>query len=82
VFFWTLGRPAVARAVPPAASFSDSSDSYGWCVWSPDGRSVLCASTAGRDQGNWVVASSTAGIILAVRGPGLPLAWLPGRSST
>jgi len=82
LFFWTLGRPPVARAVPPAATFSDSSDSYGWCVWSPDGRSVLCASTAGADQGNWVVASSTAGITLAVRGPGLPLAWLPGRSST
>ena len=82
LFFWTLGRPSVARAVPPAASFSDTSDSYGWCVWSPDGRSVLCASTAGANQGNWVAASSTTGLILAVRGPGLPLAWLPGRSST
>jgi hypothetical protein len=29
-----------------------------------------------------VVASSSAGMMLTVRGPGLPLAWLPGGGST
>jgi hypothetical protein len=82
LFLWTIGRPAAARAFPSAASAASAAGSYSWCVWSPDGRSVLCASTVPGNRGDWVVASSSAGMMLAVRGPGLPLAWLPGRGST
>jgi hypothetical protein len=81
LFLWTIGRPAAARAFPSAASAASAGGSYSWCVWSPDGRSVLCASMVPGNRGDWVVASSSAGMMLAVRGPGLPLAWLPGGGS-
>ena len=82
LFLWTIGRPAAARAFPSAASAASAAGSYSWCVWSPDGRSVLCASAVPGNRGDWVVASSSGGMMLAVRGPGLPLAWLPGGGST
>jgi hypothetical protein len=79
VVLWTIGQSATAITLPPTPS---ASGSYGWCVWSPDGGSVICASTDAAAQGDWVVASGSTGVKAAVRGPGLPVAWLPGGGST
>jgi hypothetical protein len=65
---WMIGRPAAASELPA------SGGSYGWCVWSPDGMSILCVAADGR---GWAIASAAGGRVVAVRGPGFPLAWLP-----
>ena len=65
---WMIGRPAAASGLPARGG------SYGWCVWSPDGMSILCVAADGR---GWVIASAAGGRVVAVRGPGFPLAWLP-----
>ena len=51
-----------------------------WCIWSPGGTAVICASTAVTDTQDWtaVTVAGQPGRPVAVYGPGLPVAWLPG----
>lgn len=46
------------------------------CLWSPDGKSLLC--TSGQDDGRrWLFANPSGGAMTTVAGPGFPVAWLP-----
>jgi hypothetical protein len=65
---WTPGKGTVTSRLPAA------SGPYSWCIWSPDARAVLCAAGGG---GQWAFARARDGSVAAVRGPGLPVAWLP-----
>jgi hypothetical protein len=65
---WTPGKGVVTSRLPAA------SGPYGWCIWSPNARSVLCAAGGGVQ---WVFARARDGSVVAVRGAGLPVAWLP-----
>jgi hypothetical protein len=68
---WRPGGRTVTQPIPPTGS------GYS-CIWSPDGMSILCASLAPTGGGQWEIASAAGrGKPVAVRGPGLPLAWLP-----
>jgi hypothetical protein len=47
-----------------------------FCLWSPDGKSLLC--TSGQDNGRpWLFASPSGGTMTTVTGAGFPVAWLP-----
>jgi WD40-like Beta Propeller Repeat len=82
LFIWTVGGHDATR------SFASDGDIYSLCVWSPDGRSILCTATAAPDAGGpagpagWAVLSTSTGVIATVRGAGQPIAWLPGRGGT
>jgi WD40 repeat protein len=65
---WTIGQPITT------SDFPASSVSYGGCVWSPEGTWLLCL-TAG--SGNWAIAKAAGGRMTTVRGPGVPITWLP-----
>jgi len=65
---WTPDKGIVTRRLPAA------SGPYNRCIWSPDARSVLCAASGG---GQWAITRAGGGSVVAVRGPGLPVAWLP-----
>ena len=68
VGIWSAGRHLVAAQLPPA------NGSYRSCVWSPDGRQILCAAAGG----DWAVASAGGGGPAGVaRGAGSPVTWLP-----
>jgi WD40-like Beta Propeller Repeat len=76
LFIWTVGGRAAIR------SFPSGGEVYGQCVWSPDGRSILCLASAGPGQPGspgWAVLSTSTGVIATERGNGRPIAWLPGR---
>jgi hypothetical protein len=48
---------------------------YRYCLWSPDGQSIICASGGVGQQ--WVIATMAAHVMTPVHGPGAPVAWLP-----
>jgi hypothetical protein len=78
LFMWTPGRPAVRITFP-------SGIRYDWCVWSPDGRSIVCAllgASSPSGTQDWVVADASARVFTTVHGHGRPVAWLPGRGGT
>jgi hypothetical protein len=66
---WPAGGQTVRISLPGKGS-------YGTCVWSPGGGSVLCPLTGGRAV-TWVVAPATGGRPAVARGAGVPVAWLP-----
>jgi hypothetical protein len=69
---WKIGGPIVTRPFPV------SDGSYSWCIWSPDGASILCAAPGGgTGSQNWAVTGAAGGAMAGVRGPGFPVAWLP-----
>jgi len=71
---WKAGGRAVTLTLP----LPPTGGSFSRYIWSPDGMSVLCAPSFEADSGDWEVASAAGGSRpLAVRGPGLPVAWLP-----
>jgi hypothetical protein len=75
VFIWTIGGQNVERPFPPTAS---GGGGFGECIWSPDGKSLLCDAGA-PGQLYWVVVRASGGAAAApVNAPGVPLAWLPG----
>lgn len=76
LFIWTVGQPGAPRAVPSGDS------TYVWCVWSPDGRSILCDATANAGPQGWAVGTTSGGALTMVGGLGQPVAWLPGRGGT
>ncbi len=76
LFIWTVGRPGAPRAIPSGDS------TYVRCVWSPDGRSILCAATAETGAQGWAVGTTSSGAMTMVGGSGQPVAWLPGRGGT
>jgi hypothetical protein len=79
---WTIGGKTVAGVLP--ASVLSPSDlpapgrSYGVCIWSPDGTSILCGAIAARA---WAIANAAVGRMAAVHGPGSPVAWLAAPGS-
>jgi hypothetical protein len=69
---WKIGGQIVTRPFPV------SDGSYSWCIWSPDGASILCAAPGGgTGSQNWAVTGAAGGAMAGVRGPGFPVAWLP-----
>lgn len=66
---WVPGGRPVSRNLPPAAG------AYSTCVWSPDGKTVLCSASSGA---RWAIAPAGGGQAVAVRGAGYPVTWLPG----
>jgi hypothetical protein len=69
---WTVGGATLTRSLPATGAGDD------WCVWSPDGASVLCGDSASSTPSqDWAIARATGGAMASVRGPGLPIAWLP-----
>jgi hypothetical protein len=67
---WTQGGQL--RKTPfPASTAAE----YKYCLWSPDGQSVLCASGDVGQQ--WVIATMAAHKMTPIHGPGAPVAWLP-----
>ena len=64
----TIGGRTVARPLPHVAG------TYSACIWSPDGKSVLCGGT---DGGPWAIARADSDHAVAVRGSGAPITWLP-----
>jgi len=64
----TIGGRTVARPLPHVAG------TYSACIWSPDGKSVLCGGT---DGGAWAIARADSDHAVAVRGSGAPITWLP-----
>ncbi len=73
LFIWTVGRPGAPRAIPSGDS------TYVWCVWSPDGRSILCDAGAETGPQGWAVGTTSGAAMTMVGGAGRPVAWLPGR---
>ncbi len=71
---WKVGGRVLVRLAP------DRGDSFLTCVWSPDGRDILCPAFFGTaDQSTlWVLGSSTRGPLVGVAAPGVPEAWVPG----
>ena len=68
---WAIGSKPVSVAFP------DVSGSYGRCMWSPDGSSILCADGFSRPAA-WAIASATGERMVQVSAPaGVPVAWLP-----
>lgn len=65
---WSAGVPAVTGKLPFVAGV------YSACVWSPGGTVVLCSDAEGS---RWAVTRARDGHTVAVRGTGLPVAWLP-----
>jgi WD40 repeat protein len=69
---WKIGGPIGTRPFP------GSDGTYSWCIWSPDGASILCAAPGvGTGSQNWAVTGAAGGAMAGVRGPGFPVAWLP-----
>jgi hypothetical protein len=64
---WSAGGHITTSPLPASAG------RYGTCVWSPDGRSVLCPAADGLE---WVVAPAAGGPPAVARGLGFPVAWL------
>lgn len=54
---------------------SSTAGTYRFCLWSPDGQSVLCAADHPGPQ--WLVATMPGHSMTALHGPGTPVAWLP-----
>jgi hypothetical protein len=65
---WTVGGLRT-QPLPAGARYS-------YCVWSPDGKSILCAGRQGQRQ-RWIIASTAGGAMAQEAGPGFPVAWLP-----
>jgi len=65
---WSHGQ---LRTVPLPASAKDN-----YCLWSPDGKTLLC--TGGQESAqHWLFANVSRGALSTGTGPGLPVAWLP-----
>jgi hypothetical protein len=65
---WSHGQ---LRTVPLPASAKDN-----YCLWSPDGKTLLC--TGGQEGAqHWLFANVSRGALTTGTGPGLPVAWLP-----
>ena len=72
---WAIGSKPVSVAFP------DVSGSYGRCMWSPDGSSILCPDGFSRPAA-WAIASATGERMVQVSAPaGVSVAWLPSRGS-
>jgi WD40-like Beta Propeller Repeat len=87
LFLWHIGGKPRSITIPAAAKsgFKASGGAVTalpvWCVWSPDGTSVLCSSDE-QGRGSWLVAGTTTAKMTAVPGAGWPVAWLPGGAGT
>lgn len=46
-----------------------------YCLWSPDGKSLLCSGQGGGRR--WLFAIPAGGAMTVITGPGFPVAWLP-----
>jgi hypothetical protein len=72
--FWTLGGRLITRAFPRGAD-------YGSAIWSPDGTWVLAAASFSKNPNaadkHWVIGRASGGPVIALTGPGTPIAWLP-----
>jgi len=73
---WKVGGRVFVRTAP------DRGDSFLTCVWSPDGRDILCPAFFGTTNQStlWVLGSSTRGPLVEVPAPGVPEAWVAGQS--
>jgi WD40-like Beta Propeller Repeat len=79
LFIWTGGDQAVERPAPLSAA---SGGFFGTCIWSPDGKSLLCE-TGVPGQQQWLVMGAAGGVVaLSTRAPGVPLLWMASGSST
>jgi hypothetical protein len=68
---WKIGGQVATRPFPVTSG-------YHWCLWSPDGASILCTAPGnGADSQRWAIARAAGGAMAGVRGPGFPVAWLP-----
>jgi hypothetical protein len=72
---WTAGHPVRTEPFPAGII-------YRTCIWSADGKRVLCAGTPQRANitaasTKWAIASVSGGPMTQVTGPGTPVAWLP-----
>lgn len=76
--FWTVGGQVLTT------QFLDPSDTYGSCLWAPDGSAVMCAAyrTPKRDPVAWTVANTHGGGMVWVTSPGTPVAWLAAAGRT
>jgi hypothetical protein len=75
LFIWTGGDQAAATPFPLSAA---NGAAFSSCVWSPDGKSVLCENE-GPGQHHWVVVGASGRAFAEpAQAPGHPLAWLPG----
>jgi len=71
---WTAAGHTSAQPFPGRAD-------YAGCSWSPDDRWILCAVSGPHSSGEqWAVAAAAGGPMVATKGPGYPIAWLPGGS--
>ena len=67
---WKIGGQVAARPFPVSSG-------YHWCLWSPDGASILCTAPGNADSQRWAIIRAAGGAMAGVRGPGFPVAWLP-----
>jgi hypothetical protein len=82
LFLWHVGSkprpitiPAAAKPGGAAPGGRAGSAAPVWCIWSPDGGSVLCSSDE-QGRGSWLVAGASAAKLTAVPAAGFPVAWL------
>ncbi len=84
LFIWHVGSQPRFIAIPKGASPQAKAAGGrvlvvpSWCIWSPDGKSVLCSTDPQAGQRSWAVTTITAREMTALPGPGFPVAWLPG----
>jgi hypothetical protein len=67
---WKIGGQVATRPFPVSSG-------YHWCLWSPDGASVLCTAPENAGSQRWAITRAAGGAMAGVRGPGFPVAWLP-----
>lgn len=82
LYIWAIGRqpvPAQYPGNPSVAAGPGHVLTGGSCTWSPGGTAVLCVTSAsGRDE--WAVMSTSSRSVKLFPGPGVPIAWLPGKA--
>ena len=47
------------------------------CLWSPDGKTLLCGYGGQENSRQWLLASASGGAMTVAAGTGFPVAWLP-----
>jgi hypothetical protein len=67
---WKIGGQVATRPFPVSSG-------YHWCLWSPDGASILCTAPGNAGSQRWAITRAAGGAMAGVRGPGFPVAWLP-----
>jgi hypothetical protein len=71
LYIWTRAGNKVHRYPFPSATAGQ----YKFCLWSPDGQSLLCSADHPAQQ--WVIATMPGHTMTPLHGPGTPVAWLP-----